>query len=261
MTNPNRDQPSMQEAINEAIANAISISQAIAEQLKEPISTVGNTVEDTLHRLVEQSTEVVGRVVTPIAKNPLVKYATTIPGINWLMAALGQVDEVQVQQQVVALRQQYPLETSEQLAQRVITDTTWNAAQVGLLTNFLPPLAVTLFAVDLGAVAALQAKMIYRIAAIYGFSPDDPTRRGEVLTIWGLSTGSSGFLKTGLSFVEIIPGVGAAVGITTDAALMYAVGVFACRFYEIKQKRAADLTLSGLDSSGLDSSGSDSTSI
>jgi uncharacterized protein (DUF697 family) len=240
MTNPNRDhQSSMQDALNEAIANAIRASQVMAEQLKQPITSVGNTVGDTLHNLIEQSTEIVGKVVTPIAENPLVKYATKLPGINWLMAALGQVDEATVEQEVAALRQKYPIDTTEQLAQRVITQTTWNAAQVGLFTNFLPPLALMLFALDLGAVAALQAKMIYQIAALYGFAPDDPTRRGEVLAIWGLSTSSSGFLKTGLSFVEILPGVGAAVGITTDAALIYAVGTLACQFYETKLKKAA----------------------
>jgi uncharacterized protein (DUF697 family) len=241
MTNPNRDNPfSMPDAINEAIANAIRASQVITEQLKEPVTAVGNTVGDTLHRLVEQSTETAGRIVAPIADNPLIKYATKLPGINWLMAALGQVDEQVVQQEVAALRQKYPTDTTEQLAQRVITETVWRAAQIGLVTNFLPPLAVMLFAVDLGAIAALQAKMIYQVAAIYGFAPEDPTRRGEVLAIWGLSTGSSGFLKTGLSFVEILPGVGAAVGITTDAALIYAVGMLACQFYETKLRRASE---------------------
>lgn len=240
MTDSNRDnQSSKQDAISEIIATAIRASQIMAEQIKEPFTTVGNTVGDTLHSLVEQSTEVVGKVVTPIAENSMIKYATKLPGINWLMAALGQVDEDAVQREVAALRQKYPIDTTEQLAQRVITETTWNAARVGLFTNFLPPLALMLFALDLGAVAALQAKMIYQIAAIYGFAPEDPTRRGEVLAIWGLSTSSSGFLKTGLSFVEIIPGVGAAVGITTDAALIYAVGMLACQFYETKLKKAA----------------------
>jgi uncharacterized protein (DUF697 family) len=250
MTNSNRDnytsdqqtsqQSSVQNTINEAIANAIRASQVITEQLKEPMTTVGNTVGDTLHNLVEQSTEAVGKAITPIADNPLIKYATKLPGINWLMAALGQVDEEIVQQEIAVLRQKYPTDTTEQLAQRVMTETAWDAARIGLFTNFLPPLALMLFALDIGAVAALQAKMIYKIAGIYGFAPEDPTRRGEVLAIWGLSTSSSGFLKTGLSFVEIIPGVGAAVGITTDAALIYAVGALACRFYETKLKKSSE---------------------
>lgn len=238
MTDFNRDssQP-LHQTVSETIAVAMRVSQEIADQLKAPMSNLGEMLGDRLHDWVEQSTEVVGNVVTPIAENPMVKYATRLPGVSWLMAALGQVDEGKVQQEVASLRVSYPLESTEQLAQRVITETTWNAARIGLFTNFLPPLAVMFFAVDLGAVAALQAKMIYKIAALYGFSPNDSARRGEVLTIWGVSTGSSGFLKTGLSFVEILPGVGAAVGITTDAALIYTVGSFACRFYETKQNR------------------------
>ena len=78
--------------------------------------------------------------------------------------------------------------------------------------------------------------MIYRIAAIYGFAPTDPTRRGEVLAIWGLATGSSGVLKAGMSVVEVIPVLGAAVGSAGNAALLFGLGQLACQFYERKQK-------------------------
>jgi len=83
---------------------------------------------------------------------------------------------------------------------------------------------------------ALQAEMIYRIAAIYGFSVTEPARRGEVLAIWGLSTGSSGVMKAGLSVVEFIPFVGAVTGSTGNAAMLYGMGQFACSFYEAKQQ-------------------------
>ncbi len=191
---------------------------------------------DSLYQLIEQSTDTVGRIVTPIAESPLVKFATRVPGISWLMAALGQVDSDKVQREVMELRRTYPLENDEQLAQRVIVETAWRAAGIGLVTNFAPPLALLLFAVDLGAIAALQAGMIYKIAAIYGFSTHEPSRRGEVLAIWGLSAGGSSVLKAGLSIVELLPGVGAAIGITSDAALLYGLGYLASRFYETKQR-------------------------
>jgi uncharacterized protein (DUF697 family) len=189
-----------------------------------------------LYRFIEQSTETMGAIATPIANNPLVKFATKLPGINWFMAALGQVDVDQVDRAVAELRQKYPLENNDQLAQRVIAESALRAAGIGLVTNFVPPLALLLFAVDLGAIAALQAEMIYRIAAIYGFPPHEPTRRGEVLTIWGLSIGGSGVVKTGLGLVELLPGIGAVVGITSDAALLSSLGYLASRFYETKQK-------------------------
>jgi uncharacterized protein (DUF697 family) len=208
-------------SINEAIATAKKAAQAVA---------------DMLHRAVEQGTETLGAVVTPIAENPLIQQATRVPGLSWVMAALGQVNVEKVQRQVEELRQKYPLETAEQLAERAIVETAWQAAGIGFVTNFAPPLALFLAAVDVGAIAALQAEMIYRIAVIYGFSPHDPARRGEVLAIWGASAGGSGILKTGLSFVELLPGVGMAVGTLSDAGLLYGLGYVALRFYEAKQR-------------------------
>lgn len=224
------------DSIATAVKVAAELSQALTHQIAQASTTIGQTVSPALYKFVEQGTETVGGVVTPIAENPLVKYATKLPVIHWLLAALGQVDEDKVQQDVAKLRQQYPLETPEQLANRVITDAAFQAARIGLLTNFVPPLALMLFAVDLTAIAALQAEMIYRIAAIYGFPPQDSARRGEVLIIWGMSTGGSSLVKTGLSFVELLPLVGTAIGITSNAAILYSLGRVACLFYEEKLK-------------------------
>lgn len=215
--------------------DASRMMQAIARTLQEGSIAAGEATIRLAYPAIERGTELLGRTVAPIADLPFIKFATAIPGISWLLAALGQVNAEVVRKDVEKLRQDYPLETPEQLAQRVMVQTTWRAAQVGLLTNIIPPAALFLFAVDIGAIAALQAEMIYRIAAIYDFSPDDSARRGEVLSIWALSTGSSGFLKSGLSFVELLPGIGAAVGITSDAALLYGVGFLAYRYYETKK--------------------------
>ncbi|MEM7649415.1 MAG: EcsC family protein, partial [Cyanobacteria bacterium P01_A01_bin.70] len=166
-----------------------------------------------------------------------IKYATAVPGLSWLLAAVGQVNADKVRKEVANLRAEHPLDTDEQLVQRVISQTTWRAAQVGLLTNIIPPVAALLFAIDLGAIAALQAEMIYKIAAIYGFSTEDAARRGEVLAIWAVFTGSSGTLKSGLSFLEILPGVGTAIGVSSDAALIYTVGFLASRYYTVKLTR------------------------
>lgn len=63
---------------------------------------------DNLYRFIEQSTETMGAIATPIAENPVVKFATKLPGINWFMAALGQVDVNLVDKAVAELRQKYP---------------------------------------------------------------------------------------------------------------------------------------------------------
>lgn len=236
--------------VNAAIAKATQVAasaakfasgaaQVAADEITGTTAVVGKTFGTATQQFVEQGTETVGKAVTPIAENPLVKYATKVPGINVLLAALGQVDEERVQSEVEKLRQEHPLETADQLAHRIIVDTALKAGGIGLLTNFIPPLALSLLAVDLAAVTALQAEMIYRIAAAYGFSLRDSTRRGEVLAIFGLSVGGSGVLKSGLSFVEILPVIGAVVGASSNAALIYSLGYVACRFYEAKKNSVA----------------------
>lgn len=77
--------------------------------------------------------------------------------------------------------------------------------------------------------------MVYRIAAAYGFPLADPSRRGEVLAIFGLSMVGSGVLKMGVSFAEIIPLVGTVSGAAVNATLLFALGQTACEFYEAKQ--------------------------
>lgn len=229
--------------LNEAIATATRLTTAIfqvaAGTLSDTAAAVGSSVGTSLYRLVEDSTETVGQFVTPIAENPVVQFATKVPGLKWLMAALGQVNVEQVQQEVATLRQKYPTETAEQLAHRMIVDTAMKAGGVGLVTTLIPPLAITLFAIDLAAVTALQAEMVYHIATIYGFSPTDPTRRGEAIAIWGLSTGGSGLVRTGLSIFEIIPGVGTVIGATTNAAVVYALG-YAAQQYYVEKRRSND---------------------
>lgn len=230
-------QPPPPNSTTAPLDEAARMMQAIAEMLQTRVNAAGDAVIDMVYPAIEQGTTLLGQTVAPIADNPLIKFATGVPVLKWLLAASGQVNVEAVLAAVAKLRRQYPLESNEQLAQRVMVETAWQAAQVGLLTNLLPPAALALFAVDIGAVAALQAEMIYRIAAIYGLSADDVSRRGEVLAIWGLSTSSSGLLKSGLSFVELLPGIGAAVGVASDAAILYGVGALACRYYEVKQTK------------------------
>ncbi|MGB7441665.1 MAG: EcsC family protein [Coleofasciculaceae cyanobacterium] len=230
------------EAVSVAIQMAAFFTQIASETVQSTVDSihststaVGETVEPLAMQFVEQGTENIGKFVTPIAENQFVKYAAQVPGIKWLLAAIGQVDVEKVQQDVEKLRREYPLETPEQLAQRIIIDTSLKGGGIGLITNFVPPLALTLFAVDLAAVTTLQAEMIYRIAAVYGFPLQEPTRRGEVLGVFSLSVGGSGVLKFGLGFVELLPVIGAVIGASNNAALLYSLGSIACRFYEAKK--------------------------
>ncbi len=231
--------------ISEAIATTANIAAAAAQAATDAwvaaahnANTVGETVTPAAFRFVEQGTETVGQFVTPLAENPVVKFAAKVPGISLLFTALGHIDREKAQKDLDKLRQEHPQETPEQLAHRIMVDTAMMAGGIGIITNFVPPLALTLFAIDIAAITTLQAEMVYRIAGAYGFSLQEPTRRGEVLAVFGLSLGGSGTLKVGLSPIELLPVVGTFVGASSNAALIYSLGYIACRFYEAKRNSA-----------------------
>ncbi|KPQ36811.1 MAG: hypothetical protein HLUCCA11_04795 [Phormidesmis priestleyi Ana] len=240
---------------------ATSFSQAIstAEQLGGLMSAVGTQIfnkvsaatlqttsrfgeaaSDSAHTAVEQATESMGSTLQPIAENPAIDYVAKMPGLKWLTSALGRVDKDKAAADVLKLKAKYPNETGEALAHRIIVDTTIKAGGIGLATNIIPPVALGLFAVDLAAIASLQSEMLYRIAGVYGFEATDPARKGEALTIFALSLGVSTAVKTGLSAVELIPLIGAAVGASSNAGILYSFGIAASDFYKRKRaKRAA----------------------
>lgn len=228
--------------LNETIATVSNAANAaaatVANTVVDTAETAVKTVAPEAHNWVERGTETVGRIVTPIVDNPIVKFATQVPGLKWLMAALGQVNLTEVRTEVDALRLQYPAETPRQLSQRIVADTAMKAAGIGLATNIAPPIALGLFGIEIAAISALQAEMIYRVAAVYGFELTDPARRGEVLALWGISSSSSGMVKAGVSLVEAIPLAGPVVSIGSNASLLYGLGYGAIRFYENKLSAA-----------------------
>lgn len=210
------------------------ISQ-LSEELTTAIAQWGEDATRTMTELLAQTTAETGEFLESVAENPLVKSVTGLPVLNRLPAFLGEVNRDRAREEVARLRTEMPAASSEDIAERIVIDTALQAAGVGLVTNIVPPVALALFAVDLAAVTQLQVEMVYRIAAAYEFSLDASVRRGEVLAIFGLSLGGSGILKSGLGFVEIVPGVGAVVGASTNAILIYALGFTARRYYEARR--------------------------
>ncbi len=243
----------MQDAINDAIATANRINEMFFSMGTQTVQnlmgtaaqqavTTGEEAANAAHTLIETATENIGRGVDPVAQNPVVDYMAKIPGLSWLLNALGKVDTHKAQTEVDKLKQQYPNDTPEELAHRIIVNTSVAAAGTGLATNIIPPVAVLFFAVDLAAVSKLQADMLFRIAAAYGFDLADPVRRGEALAVFALSISSGGLFKTGLSFLEVIPGFGALLGASSNAALVYTLGLVARQFYATKYQRMTGVT-------------------
>ncbi|MGB3292104.1 MAG: hypothetical protein WBB01_03810 [Phormidesmis sp.] len=241
-----------QDKLSDSFAQAFSTAEqlgglvsAVGIQIFNKVSTaavdtsarVSEAATDSAHTVVEQTTESVGNALHPITENPAVDYVAKVPGMSWLTSALGRVDKEKAEAEVAKLKAKYPHESSEDLAHRIIVDTSIKAGGVGLATNIIPPVALGLFAVDLAAVAALQSEMLYRIAAAYDFDVDDPARKGEALAIFGLSVGASSAVKGGLSFVELVPLVGAAVGASSNAGILYSFGIAASQFYKRKRSK------------------------
>lgn len=199
----------------------------------DTVDSLTETLTTETQKFLEKTTASTGQTLEWIASNPILKAADNTIGLDWLMSFLGKVDVAQVEQTVSKLRLQYPDEAPSQIAHRLIIQKAWVGGRLGLLTNIIPPIAALFLGVELIATTRLQTEMVYEIAAAYGLDLSDPTRRGEVLAIFGLSLGAD-LVKSGLSVVEIIPGIGAVVGASTNAAMLYVLGQTACRFYEGK---------------------------
>ncbi|MDY7014275.1 MAG: hypothetical protein SVX43_11885 [Cyanobacteriota bacterium] len=216
-------------------------SDAIAT-VTEAATQVGNLAGEALEsasqnarNLLEQATQATGSTLSNLANNPLLKFMTDKLGASWLKTMLGGVDVEKVRAKVEKLQQQYPQETPSQIAHRLTLDKVLSAAGVGFATNIIPPIAAALLGIELAATAALQAEMVYEIAAAYGLDLKQPARRGEVAAIFGLALGTD-VLKGGLGLIEILPGIGAIVGASSNAVMFYGLGFTASRFYEAKQQ-------------------------
>ena len=245
MPNPSRE---TSETFNQTLANAeqlgglmsavgTQIFNKVSSATQEATSFFGKAAAEGAHTALEQTTENVGNTLQPIAENPAIDYVARVPGLGWLTSALGRVDKAKAKADVAKLKVKHPTDSAEDLAHHIIVDSTLKAGGIGLATNIIPPVALGLFAVDLAAVASLQSEMLYRIAAAYDFDVNDAARKGEALTIFALSLGTSSAVKTGLSVVELIPLVGAAVGAGSNAGILYSFGIAASQFYKRKREK------------------------
>lgn len=190
-------------------------------------------------KFVDDTTYKTGQTLQEIANLPYLKQVSKLLKQDWFLTLLGEVDINKIQAYVDELKNKYPLESSRQIAYRVILYKCLDAGKIGLFTNFVPPLAILLLGLEMAAMTKLESEMVYYIAAAYNLELHNPSRRGEVLGIFGLAFGG-GILKTGLNIVEIIPGIGAIVGASADAMFLGILGLTVCQFYEGKSQTNSD---------------------
>ncbi|MBE9119205.1 hypothetical protein IQ249_25475 [Lusitaniella coriacea LEGE 07157] len=233
----NSHPPTPQNAVepnNDPIADTVG---KVTQEAAEVVENVVESASQTAQQLFEQTTETAGNTLSAVADNPLIKFFSDKLGADWLKTLLGGVDVEKVNARVRAIQQEHPEESPSQIAHRLIVKKALYAAGVGFTTNIIPPIAAALLGIELIATAKMQAEMVYEIAAAHGLDLYASTRRGEVIAIFGLALGSE-TLKAGLGFVEMIPGVGAVVGASSNAVMFYALGFIATRLYEQKQQSA-----------------------
>lgn len=199
---------------------------------KEAASDVrGGVVEHAIPLLVGL-TDRVGEKVDALAENQTLRGLAQKFNLEQWLDVTERVDIEKAQAVVANLKKQHPEASPRQIAQRVMLQKALYAGGVGLSTSLLPGTAGALLAVDIASTALLQAELVFQIAAAYDLELDDPARKGELLAIFGCVLGANRAVKAGLSVLRNAPVAGAVIGASSNAAMLYALGYAACRFYE-----------------------------
>lgn len=220
-----------------AVEAAGVASQWASETGKSVTQNVTKTAETAAKesvKLFDRTALETGKALSFIGENPVIKKFTQVFKAQWLLNLIGQVDVEKAESLVRKLQQEYPDESPNEIAHRIMVEKSLDAGGIGLVSSIVPGLALALLGVDVVATTALQAEMVYQIAGAYQMDLKDPARRGEVLAIFGLSLGGSAALKGGLGVLRNLPVAGMAIGASSNAVMLYGLGYAACRFYEAK---------------------------
>jgi hypothetical protein len=172
-----------------------------------------------------------------------------------LFGVIHDVDVEAAAERVKALREKYPDETDEQLAQRLIRDKCQRTGAVGAVTSgagLIPGLgtaaALTLgVAADIGATFKYQAELVLEIAAVYDYPLTEGEKQQLVLLITGLSAGTSALarkagakisMEVGERFAEkavlkALPIIGVIASAGTNILSTYIIGQRADAYFRL----------------------------
>ena len=217
--------------VNTASAVGNAASSAGGEIVVNTASAVGNAVGNAGSAAV-QFPNFWDSALGSISQSPILKKLTENFKIDWLVNAINKVDVVTAEAQVRELQRQYPHEKPQEIAHRLMVEKALLAAGSGLVSSLVPGAALALAGMDLAAMTALSAELVYQIAAAYGKDLQSSDRQKEVVAIFGLSLGSNLAIEAGVTLVSNIPLAGAVINASASAAMIYALGYGACRFYE-----------------------------
>src|SRR5579883_1493925 len=204
---------------------------------------LGQAATRQTQKLIEQGTQKTGVFANYLSNNWLLRKLSGVLNLGWLTGAADNVNLDKAEAAVQKLQKQYPQESPSQISHRIMLEKAAKAGGIGFATSILPGVATALLAIDLAATTKLQSEMIYQIASAYGLDLKDPSRKGEVLAIFGLALGGGRLLKAaGLGLLRNIPFAGELIGASANATMIYSLGYAACRFYEAKLNSSKPLT-------------------
>ncbi|MBD2041301.1 EcsC family protein [Microcoleus sp. FACHB-672] len=222
--------------VSGVVAGAASgAGKAVVGKATEVGGAIANTASKAGQTVAKKATNAAAPIMDATGKKiQNAKNVTT----DWLIRFIDKVDVPKAEAEVRQLQQQYPNEEPRKIAHRLMVDKTVLAAGSGLASNLVPGAALAMAGVDLAAMTALSAELIYQIAAAYGQDLQSSARKGEVITIFTLSMSGTLALEAGLGWLGNVPVAGAMIGASTNAAMIYALGYGACRFYEAKKRNS-----------------------
>ncbi|MGP1382262.1 MAG: YcjF family protein [Thainema sp.] len=243
-----------------AIATTIALGEVVGKSVYDATQPVSGTLTEwgelanqQVYQLIDWAAEGTGQAVTAVGQLPFADRVAGLFRLDWLVDSGEKVNARQAKQAVEDLQQQYPNESALEIAQRIMNQKAVVAGGTGFTSSLIPGVAVALLAIDLAATTAIQAEMVYQIAAAYGFDLKEPARKGELVLVIGLAMGSTNIVKTGLGIFRNIPLAGPVIGASTDIAVLYTVGYAACQYYEMKQKLGSTPTPADLQTIQSDS--------
>lgn len=251
-----------------AIATTLALGEVVGKSVydsSQPVSgmltELGDRANQQVYQLIDWAAEGTGQAVTTVGKLPFADRVAGLFRLDWLVDGGDKINARQAKQVVEDLQRQYPHESALEIAQRIMNQKAVIAGGTGFASSLIPGVAAALLAIDLAATTAIQAEMVYQIAAAYGFDLKEPTRKGELVLVLGLAMGSTNIVKTGLGIFRNIPMAGPVIGASTDIAVLYTVGYAACQYYEMKRQTGSAPTAADLQTIQADSAAYWSTTV
>lgn len=194
--------------------------------------------------------------------------------LDRLAKVIDETDETAAAARVVKLRADHPAESAEKLADRLIRRKCRDTAVIGAATSglaIIPGLSTITslalgVATDFGITFKIQAELVLEMAALYGHQMTPQEKRRVVMTVTGLSVGTTAVAyrmgnnisrrvtaRVGSKYVAgSLPVVGMAASASTNAAMTYFIGKRAQAYFslgpeEMQDWRALLPALTGVD--------------